>query len=476
MPSSKTYAVYWLAPGCHFETACSGSGAPNSTDTNYERVVNSYFQKVGNTSFYDILTQYSVSSPTPYTIANSSTFGGSCVDTTPYASVGGGHHGTPGDPLLDSDIEAELANAISVCNLGNPDTMSSPTVEFFIYTGLDVESCFDSSHNDCSATDTNGNADYCAYHSYSNLPGVGINAIYANMPDMSSRCNSGSSPNGDSYADNLINLTSHEHFESVSDPYLNAWYDSNQQEIGDKCVWQFGVRPSDVTLNGSGFYLQEEFSNGSSSVVPPAPCSNETLSANPSTSQVSLGSSVTFTISARCGGIPMYAWWLATISNGTTTWKQLAPYATSNTYTWDTTGLATGSYAVVVWAENWGAPVTTFDTYALLGMAVVPQIPCSNPTLTNNPSSSQVPLGSSVTFTINASCGGTPMYAWWLATISNGTTTWKQLAPYATSNTYTWDTTGLATGSYAVFVWAENWGAPVTTFDTYSARPFALSP
>jgi hypothetical protein len=168
MNTSKTYAIYWLPSGTHFEAARTAA-----SDTNYENIVSGYFQKVGNINFYNILTKYSTSN---YTILNSSTFGGSCVDTTPYTSVGSGDAGTSASPLLDTDIEAEVANAISVCGFGNPDTMMAPTVEYFIFTGLDVESCFDDGHNDCSATDTNGNADYCAYHSYSDV-GAGNNAI-----------------------------------------------------------------------------------------------------------------------------------------------------------------------------------------------------------------------------------------------------------------------------------------------------------
>jgi hypothetical protein len=264
MTVSQTYAIYWLAPGCHFESLCSGSSGPNSTDGQYESIVNSYLPRVGNTSFYNILTQYSVSGQT---IQNSSTFGGYCVDATPYSEVGGGSAGTSASPLIDSDLEAEIANALSVCHWSGSPPSVNGTTAFFIFTGLDVESCFDSSHSDCSATDTNGNADYCAYYSYNNLAAAGSSAIYSNIPDMSAFCNAGSYPSGDSYADNVRNIASHEHFESVSDPFLTAWYDASGLEIGDKCAWQFGASGSSVALDGTGFRLQEEYSNADANCV-----------------------------------------------------------------------------------------------------------------------------------------------------------------------------------------------------------------
>ena len=50
---------------------------------------------------------------------------------------------------------------------------------------------------------------------------------------------------------------------------INAWYDSNGQEVGDKCAWQFG---SPVTLsNGIEWQLQEEWSNANSGCVQSIP-------------------------------------------------------------------------------------------------------------------------------------------------------------------------------------------------------------
>ena len=46
--------------------------------------------------------------------------------------------------------------------------------------------------------------DYCAYHSVTQS-----GAFYANMPDMSAHCYADASPNGDSYADNIMIYLDH---------------------------------------------------------------------------------------------------------------------------------------------------------------------------------------------------------------------------------------------------------------------------
>ena len=39
----------------------------------------------------------------------------------------------------------------------------------------------------------------------------------------------------------MVSVMSHELEEAVSDPLLNAWYDSNGEESADKCAWTFGT-------------------------------------------------------------------------------------------------------------------------------------------------------------------------------------------------------------------------------------------
>jgi hypothetical protein len=79
-------------------------------------------------------------------------------------------------------------------------------------------------------------------------------------------CDAGQHPNGND-ADATLNVTSHEHNETITDENGNAWYDFGGYENGDKCAWIFGTLsgPSGAqynqTINGHHYFLQEEYSN-----------------------------------------------------------------------------------------------------------------------------------------------------------------------------------------------------------------------
>jgi len=39
----------------------------------------------------------------------------------------------------------------------------------------------------------------------------------------------------------MVSVMAHELEETISDPNLNAWYDSTGAENADKCAWTFGT-------------------------------------------------------------------------------------------------------------------------------------------------------------------------------------------------------------------------------------------
>jgi Phosphate-induced protein 1 conserved region len=61
------------------------------------------------------------------------------------------------------------------------------------------------------------------------------------------------SPNNDSGADGVASIMAHEAEEMLTDPDLNAWYDSRDVENADKGAWTFG--PTTGTI-GNGAYNQ----------------------------------------------------------------------------------------------------------------------------------------------------------------------------------------------------------------------------
>lgn len=51
-----------------------------------------------------------------------------------------------------------------------------------------------------------------------------------------------------------------------TDPYINAWYDTSYNEIGDKCAWTFGKLALDggkanVEWNNHYYVVQQEWSD-----------------------------------------------------------------------------------------------------------------------------------------------------------------------------------------------------------------------
>ena len=95
--------------------------------------------------------------------------------------------------------------------------------------------------------------------------------MYANQPYAAfvpAACDSGQHPNGDD-TDATINVVSHEHNETITDPQGSAWYDRRGYENGDKCAWNFGTVTSgyNQTINANHYILQQEWSNKSSGCV-----------------------------------------------------------------------------------------------------------------------------------------------------------------------------------------------------------------
>ena len=79
---------------------------------------------------------------------------------------------------------------------------------------------------------------YCGWHSSSTIGGTDIRFAFVGNPN---RCPSACemqtvTPNGDGGADGMASIMVHEVSETVTDPNLNAWYDSSGNESADKCA------------------------------------------------------------------------------------------------------------------------------------------------------------------------------------------------------------------------------------------------
>jgi hypothetical protein len=248
MHTNSVRAIYWIPAGY-------------SVSSNYRSLIDGYFGNVAADSgkssnvYFSDTQYYDLNAP----IAYSSTFNGSVVDTNAFPANGCRDSYTS-VCLSDAQLQAEISRVIAA----NGWSTGLGTL-YFIFTPKNVGSCAGSS---CAFSS------YCAYHSWI---GSGSSAtLYANMPYAAyvpAECGSGPSPNGDD-ADSTINVTSHEHNESVTDPLGSAWFDRRGYEDGDKCGWNFGTPVgggSGAQYNqqiGTGkYYLQQEWSNQSSGCV-----------------------------------------------------------------------------------------------------------------------------------------------------------------------------------------------------------------
>ena len=251
-----SYAIFW-------EPATLQNGQPATVSATYNSLLTRYFGDVGGKGLYGNNTQYYEKNATlQRNIANKSSFGGSWVDTSAYPASDCTDSVTPGNCIQDKDIRAEVTKAMTT----NGWT-GGLTHMFFVFTAKGEGSCSGSS---CAFTT------FCAYHGSFTSSGT---VVYANMPytgTLLGGCGVGTSPNGDIDADSTINVTSHEQMEAVTDPSLNAWYDSTGAENGDKCAWNFGTLDEDGGManqlwNGHFYILQQEWDNAVTGCVQQGP-------------------------------------------------------------------------------------------------------------------------------------------------------------------------------------------------------------
>jgi IPT/TIG domain len=255
MTSNSNYAFYW-----------DPSGAP-SYPAGYQSGINRYFEDLAHDSggvqnTDSIATQYSDSA---HQFANyDSKFAGAIVDTDAYPSNG---CAAAVICLTDEQLQAELISYVQAHNL--PHGLG---YEYFLLTPPGVEDCAEATSFECSAG--SDSPFYCAYHNF--IPLAGGSIIYANDPYVSGieGCDDGEHPNGKPSDGALEGGLSHEHNESITDPEINAWFDSGGEENGDKCRtfaeatefgFSLGTAPDgsryNQVIDSDLYWYQQEWSN-----------------------------------------------------------------------------------------------------------------------------------------------------------------------------------------------------------------------
>ncbi len=256
MHKEVSYAIFWDPSQLQDGTPTQG------INRKYKKLISKYFGNTNGSALFHNNVQYTSQGSVPKRTA----FAQAWVDTTPFPTGHCSYSDVGSNCVTDADIQARV-----VADAAAHGISSSTSDMFFVFTPENEGSCFDSG---CSAP---AYEYYCAYHG--NIPNAGGNLIYANMPFPTVK--SGNNcyyapggkqqfPSGDVNADAVLNVTSHEQIEAITDPLLNAWYDAAGYEIGDECAWDFGstlADGGDVDLNGQPYGLQKEASNASQNCV-----------------------------------------------------------------------------------------------------------------------------------------------------------------------------------------------------------------
>lgn len=205
-------------------------------------ILTDFAGSIGGSPYFNINTTYYNSANTH--VLNAVVFHGSTVDS--YS------HGTS---LSDSAIQAVVSSAISSGALPK-DTNGI----YFVLTSADVTA----SSGFCTQ--------YCGWHTHGTISGSDIKYSFVGNPD---RCPSAceaqtTGPNGNAGADGMASIIAHELEEAVTDPDLNAWYDSRGAENADKCAWTFGTTHTatngskyNITLGARNYLIQRNWVNAS---------------------------------------------------------------------------------------------------------------------------------------------------------------------------------------------------------------------
>ena len=176
-------------------------------------IVTDFLNSVGGSPYFNINTTYYNGSSVK--VKNSVTLAGQATDA--------GSQGTTN--LSDNAILAIVNRAITTGGLP-----ADSNAVYFVLTSKDVSK-------------SGFLTQYCGWHSYSTISSTSIKFSFVGDPtgpNLGNCSAQSTSPNGNPGVDAMISVIAHELEEAVTDPNLNAWYDSRGYENADKCAWTFG--------------------------------------------------------------------------------------------------------------------------------------------------------------------------------------------------------------------------------------------
>jgi len=215
-------------------------------------IINTFVSNLGTSQWWNIQTSYY--QPNPSTgarayVQNGVTLGGYAV-----TGIDGSNGGTS---LTDAQVAIIISNQIKSGKISY-----SPDAVYIMISSAEVyETGF------CTSD--------CGWHSAAAVSGTSNVMKYGWVGDATTQCpgsctafGGSVSPNGNKGADGIISILAHEIAESVSDPYLNAWRQSDYTENADKCAWNFGSTyttanggKANVNVGGHDYLVQSNWKN-----------------------------------------------------------------------------------------------------------------------------------------------------------------------------------------------------------------------
>lgn len=202
-----------------------------------------------------------------------------------------------------------------------------------------------------------------------------------------------------------------------------------------------------------------------------AACTGLGLSPSPASPQLA-GTPVTFTATATgCSNAnPFYEFWMRPASSST--WVVVQAFGTNNQFVWNTDG-DSGTYYISAWTKDEASATANFDKNATATF-VINTPKCQSVSIAAVPTTAV--HGAAAHFVVTATAGtctnAGPLFEFWVRT---STGPWMLAQAFSTSNSFNWDLSSQAAGTYYVSVWIKDAASPTTTFDANKTTSVTLT-
>jgi hypothetical protein len=181
-----------------------------------------------------------------------------------------------------------------------------------------------------------------------------------------------------------------------------------------------------------------------------AACRAVSVASSPS-SPAPVGTAVTITGAAvGCPSPnPLYELWL--LRPGSSTWQLARAYSASPTFTWNTSGVPSGTYRFSVFVRDaagsglYSSSFGRYDTFNAGQYFTLTSTSCTGVSVSAAPATAAM-IGTTFSITAKASGCPNPLYQFWI--FNPASRKWLLAQSSGPSATYSWNTTGNAAGAY----------------------------